>query len=274
MDNHDAEDPEEILSSSLETLYDYKPITWVAAKTPFTYKPNGAAFQITLDVPDTKPGNWSLHASDIWMSSIHLADHLHKLQLEDHICSLPPNSQLRVLELGAAAGLPGILIARSYPDIAVTLSDYPDERLLRTLTNNVHRNVVTSNCRVVGHSWGSQNSSLLGTPEGFDIVIAADTLWNPALHHSFIDTLRLSLRQSPSSRIHIVAGLHTGRYAIQSFLRLLTVNGFQIESLTEREAQGQKQRDWQVVREHEDERERRGWVIWIKVKWLRDFQIS
>jgi len=172
------------------------------------------------------------------------------------------------LELGAAAGLPGILIAKKFPDIAVTVSDYPDELLIRNLANNVARNGVADTCRTGPYAWGSDPSALIGGSDGFDVVIAADTLWNPELHGLFVEALRVTLRKSPSSRIYIVAGLHTGRYTIQAFLRILATNGFELETIAEIQSSNLDRREWSVSREGEDDRERRRWVVWLTIKWL------
>ncbi len=272
MDNKDPEidheDPEDILSTSLETFYGYQPITFGSAGTTFTYGPKGDAPAITLQVPDTAAANWSLHASDIWVSSIYLADHLDDLHIPSHIDGLLPGERLRLLELGAAAGLPGILIAKTFPNIVVTVSDYPDEQLIRNLANNVARNGVADSCRTAPYAWGSDSSALIGGSDGFDVVIAADTLWNPELHELFVAALRVTLRKSPSSRIYIVAGLHTGRYTIQAFLRILTINGFEVETIAEIQPLNLDRREWSVSREGEDDRENRRWVVWLTIKWL------
>jgi nicotinamide N-methyltransferase len=116
-------------------------------------------------------------------------------------------------------GLPSIVIAKRYPDVAVTVSDYPDEDLIRTLSQNVADNGVSANCRAVAYGWGSDPAELfLPDNKKFDILIAADTLWNSEFHGLFIETLQLTLDKSPHSRVHLFAGLHTGRYTIQSFL--------------------------------------------------------
>ena len=261
-------DPEDILSTSLDTFYGYHPVALGSAGTTFRYAPTGEAFTIAVQVPDTAAANWSLHTSGVWISSIYLADHLNDLRLQDHIGTLGPGQHLRVLELGAGSGLPGILIAKKFPNIAVTVSDYPDERLVQDLANNVARNGVTNTCRTVAHAWGSDSvAALLNGSDGFDIVIAADTLWNPEMHELFISTLRATLRKSPSSKIHLVAGLHTGRYTIQAFLIALGANGFELDDIVEKQCSGSDEREWCTFREGEDERERRRWVIWMKIRW-------
>jgi hypothetical protein len=57
-------------------------------------------------------------------------------------------------------GLPSILIAKRYPDVAVTVSDYPDEDLIHTLSQNVADNGVSANCRAVTYGWGSDPAEL------------------------------------------------------------------------------------------------------------------
>lgn len=216
--NSDCDDPEDILSSSLLTLYDHHPITLSSAGSIFTYNSPDIP-PVILRTPDTQAANWSLHASSVWAASRFLADHLDYLDLTTHLSRCPPGKRVKLLELGAAAGLPSIVIAKRYPEVSVTVSDYPDVELIRTMSENVAENGV-SNCRAVAYGWGSDPSELFlpNDNEKFDVVIAADTLWNPEFHGLFIETLQLTLKKSPDSRIHLFAGLHTGRYTIQSFL--------------------------------------------------------
>ncbi|KAJ8586696.1 hypothetical protein M405DRAFT_344321 [Rhizopogon salebrosus TDB-379] len=271
------DDPEEILSSSLQTLYDYTPITHSTPGSIFTYMVKydglgGGSETISLRTPDTQASNWSLHASSIWVSSLHIADHIADLQLD----RFKDRDTLRVLELGAGAGLPSIMVARTTPNAAVVVSDYPDDNLICTLSDNVRRNCASERCWAVPYAWGADISPLLAhirqqNPEGsalFDIIVAADTLWNPELHVQFIKTLCMCLSHSPDARIHLVAGLHTGRYTLQSFMDAVMTHGLEVESVVEREVVGDVRRSWDVARaEREDERERRKWVAWMILKW-------
>ncbi|KAI0766046.1 hypothetical protein BC629DRAFT_1583769 [Irpex lacteus] len=270
-------DPEDLLSDSLQTLYDYTPITHSSAGSIFQYNPpkdplpstypRGQSCTITLTTPTTRAANWSLHASSIWASSIYIADHLPDLHLDRHIeiAARETNSdgssrRLRILELGAGAGLPSILIAKLYDAADVTVSDYPDEELIKTLADNVTRNDVARNCRA---------SSVLSHPNAsidptFDVIIAADTLWNSQLHPLFLDALGKTLRKSAGARIFLVAGLHTGRYTLQAFMNSVRSGAFELMS----------RRAWDVERqEQEDEKERRKWVVWMVLKW-KDSVIS
>jgi predicted nicotinamide N-methyase len=269
------DDPEEILSSSLQTLYDHVPVTHSTPGSIFTYtvKCDGRGSEtISLQTPDTQASNWSLHASSIWASSLHIADHIEDLQLD----RFKDRDILRVLELGAGAGLPSIMIARTTPNAAVVVSDYPDENLICSLSGNVRRNRASERCWVVPYAWGNDISPLIApirqqNSEGsalFDIIVAADTLWNPEAHAQFIETLCMCLSPSPDARIHLVAGLHTGRYTLESFLDAVMTHGLQVERVVEREVTGDVQRSWDVTRaEGEDEKERRKWVVWMILKW-------
>ncbi|KAG0709415.1 WD40-repeat-containing domain protein [Suillus ampliporus] len=271
------DDPEDIMSTSLQTLYDYTPITHSAPGSIFTYtiKRDGGGpglGVITLQTPDTQASNWSLHASSIWVSSLYIADHIEDLQLD----LFKDRKVVRILELGAGAGLPSIMIARATPNAAVVVSDYPDENLICTLSDNVRRNHASERCWAVPYAWGNDISPLLAPTqqnrEGsalFDIIVAADTLWNSELHVQFINTLCMCLDHSPDARVHLVAGLHTGRYTVQSFLDTVMTHKLQVERVVEREVTGSVQRPWDVTRaESEDERERRRWVVWMVLKWV------
>jgi len=261
-------DPEDILSTSLETLYRYTPITYSSAGSLFSYTTessslsDGSLVTISLRTPDTSPSNWSLHASSIWVSSLYISDHITDLCLKQQGTTMK-----HVLELGAGSGLPSILIAKTHDNVVVTASDYPDDYLIRALSENINMNSVSERCRVIPYAWGAEISAF-GVPNGFDFIIAADTIWNPELHTPFVDTLCLTLKKSPESRIHLVAGLHTGRYTIQAFLNAVTKGGLCVESAVEREVNGDARREWSVARaDGEDEQERRRWIIWIIIKW-------
>ncbi|KAI9062545.1 hypothetical protein FKP32DRAFT_1604052 [Trametes sanguinea] len=264
-------DPEDVLADSLETFYDYVPVALSSSGSTFTYHSPTLTDAVTLTTPDTQAANWSLHATSIWRSSIYIADHLSDLALDRHIENARSAGRLlTLLELGAGAGLPSIVIAKTYKDVSVTTSDYPDESLISTLSENVKRNKVTDRCRVVPYNWGTDASQLLSqTSNGFDIVLAADTLWNLDLHAIFVDTLQRTLRRSPDARVYIVAGLHTGRYVINSFLRRVQDARFVPERLVERSVSGSSSdRPWSVDHaDEEDEQERRRWVVWMVFKW-------
>jgi EEF1A N-terminal glycine/lysine methyltransferase len=288
--------PEDFLSDSLQTLYDYTPITHSSAGSVFRYEPSeeiiptsSVSSAITLITPTTQAANWSLHASSIWASSIYVADHLLDMHLAEHLERARTEGRqcLRVLELGAGAGLPSILIAKTYENVEVTASDYPDEELIKTLRDNVERNDVGQRCNAVPYAWGSDTfvfaypavahknaGSSTKDDCTFDIVIAADTLWNSQLHPLFLDALQRTLRRSANARIYLVAGLHTGRYTLQAFMDLVHEYGLDFAEITEKEVKGAKMRPWCVGRHNqEDEKERRRWVLWMVLRWKDDILV-
>jgi len=174
-----------------------------------------------------------------------------------------------VLELGAGAGLPGILISKTHHTAQVTVSDYPgDYNLIKTLSDNVQNNGVSERCRVVPYAWGSKDENF--TREQFDVIVACDTLWNPDLHPRFIATLCMLLRKTAGARIHLIAGLHTGRYTLQAFMDAAK-NELDIQSAWEGEVSGFERREWSVSRDGtENEQERRQWVVWMILAWPLD----
>ena len=103
-----------------------------------------------------------------------------------------------------------IALSHHTPLLANAVVDYPDVDLIRTLHSNVARNHATRNCTVVPHTWGTNPSALLPAA---DVVLAADTLWDPALHGVLLRTMCAALGRTARARAHVVAGLHTGRYS-------------------------------------------------------------
>ena len=264
----------EIFSDSLSTLYDHTAIT-LSSDPGSTFTYTNEATTITLKTPDTKPENWSLHASSVWISAVFLADHIHLLDLNryQHL------SKIRVLELGAGAGLPGILLAKTRDDVQVVLSDYPDEDLIDALDQNVVSNVSDGSAHVIPYDWTAGDVTPFRTisPDGFDVIIAADTLWNVDLHGAFLQSLESLLRHDvdgpSSSSVNLIAGLHTGRWTIQAFLKAVEDRQrFRLRRLVEIRANSSREitpeeRSWEVEREGEDESDRRAWVISITMSW-------
>ncbi|VDB95994.1 unnamed protein product [Peniophora sp. CBMAI 1063] len=252
---------EDILHSALGVLYDYAPVTQSFAGDEFVYTAPFAPLTVTLRTPDTAAKNWDLHASSVWVASVFIADHLPEL-----LAQLP--ERVTVLELGAGAGLPSVLLSKAAPRSVVVCSDYPDDAIIAALEHSVKRNDVRG-VHVVPYAWGSDPASLLAhAPAGFDVVLAADTLWNPDTHELLIQSITRTLGRRSSARAHCVAGLHTGRYTVETFMKRIGKSGLVVHRAIEREVAGEGSREWDVSRaEVEDERERRRWVVWITITW-------
>lgn len=316
----EIQDPEDILSSSLGTLYGYTPVTLSSAGATLVYThQKGLSYsqlmknddghvmgkddnsyseplKVTIQTPDTHARNWALHASSVWMSAVFLADHIEELNLQGFLDRRPRShiiaDQIQLLELGAGAGLPGLVSAKYLQKLSsetglwnVTLSDYPDDTLIGTLKMNVTQNNLNyKQCRVVPYAWGEDTHPLLiersDSSLGYDIIIASDTLWNRQFHSPFIDTILQVSRKSDEARIHLIAGFHTGRYVIGAFLNAISsqyddrraegLRALEVESIQEHSVLSNtalsSSRSWDLDRE-EGEDERRKWVVWIVLKW-------
>jgi EEF1A N-terminal glycine/lysine methyltransferase len=114
----------------------------------------------------------------------------------------------------------------------------------------VTRNSVAQNCTVVPHTWGTDPSAFLPPPA--DIVLAANTLWGPAQHAALFRTICAVLARTPAAHVHLVAGLHTGKYTPDAFFKAAHAAGLVIGEATERDVvSGEKdagRRGWDVGR--------------------------
>lgn len=136
---------------------------------------------IRIRTPQTCSENWVLQADGVWQAARYLADHL-----PDDLAGK------RLLELGAAAGLPGIVAAVGGVEPGcVVLSDYPDPGILKQLEENVSLNRGESRVRVEvrGHCWGTEEALEELGGERFDVVMAADILWKEEAHEALCKTL-------------------------------------------------------------------------------------
>ena len=128
-----------------------------------------------------------------------------------------------VLELGAGTGLPAITAALLGTATTVVASDYDEPLLVKELRENVRRNMADgTKCKVVGHIWGKNAEEVLDclpTGGGYDSVLLADCLWDPLSHADLLNTLVTVLKRDRCARVNVIAGLHTGREKVTSFIR-------------------------------------------------------
>lgn len=127
-----------------------------------------------------------------------------------------------ILELGAGTGLPSITAALLATPTIVVASDYDEPLLVKELRDNVKRNVSTG-CKVVGHIWGKDTEELLDClpahVKAFDSILLADCMWDPLSHADLLKTLLNVLARHQDARVNVIAGLHTGRDKVTSFIR-------------------------------------------------------
>lgn len=150
--------------------------------------------------------------------------------LADALCSSAfPTANRTLLELGAGTGLPSITATLIGDARLVVASDYDEPQLVRELRDNVRRNLqhlddeARKRCKVVGHIWGKDTEELLDClPRGvtaFDSVLLADCLWDPLSHADLLKTVVKVLSKDRGARVNVIAGLHTGREKVTSFIR-------------------------------------------------------
>ncbi|KAE8241216.1 hypothetical protein A4X13_0g7515 [Tilletia indica] len=132
-----------------------------------------------------------------------------------------------VLELGCGTALPSFLSAYQGAEMVLT-TDYDEESVVRVLKENVGRAVKEvlrggGKVRGVGYTWGHSPDDLFDyLPNGvdsFDVVLLADTLWDPLSHSDLAKSLSTTLSRKEDARVIVVAGLHTGRERIMDFVK-------------------------------------------------------
>jgi len=289
----DSEDNADILESSLQLLYGFTPIVHSSAGSIWTYTgPIGPqprkqhlerTFPIRLRVPNTSAKNWSLHAGSVWVAAVFLAD---QISSDDNWLSstlshldLSADKKARILEIGAGAGLPSILLTKLHRNVIsqVVVSDYPDDGIMHALRENISMNFDDSDLSsnspssiisVAPFDWLDLSPPSFDIERGFDLVIGADVLWNSELHLPMLLAVERCLRKKPGSLVLFVAGLHTGRYTIQRFLdrvyELESRSDLRLKTLEEREVNGNLVREWDAQRgDTESEEERRRWIVRI-----------
>ncbi|RPA84570.1 hypothetical protein BJ508DRAFT_412638 [Ascobolus immersus RN42] len=102
-----------------------------------------------------------------------------------------------VLELGAGAGLPGVVAGIAGAE-KVVITDFPDPDLITNIRHNLTLMPAGSGA-AEGYAWGKEQDHLLahlpsGHGDRFDVVLMADLLFNHKEHPSMVRTLKRLLR--------------------------------------------------------------------------------
>lgn len=113
-------------------------------------------------------------------------------------------------------------------------------------------------------------------------ILAADTLWMAPMHHAQLSVCsRLLCRSDEAARIFVVAGLHSGRRCVRSFLRLAVSKEFGFSIVSAQEVDRKAEEEglvWDtgyLTMDEEDqeddgiEEERRRWLLEVELKWAR-----
>ena len=263
----DDEGVEEMFADALGLLFSV-PLVAITAKPGriWSHEPTGIQVYIPLTAKDE---NWTLQADAIWLASIFLAEHLDVIEGGFNHDS--------VLELGSGSGLlgmftlylsisqqrvcPGLAIATRFPEAKVVLSDYPDEGIINTLTQNIKLNNLEERVLALPLDWNAPET-LNGRK--FATLVAADTLWISQLHLSFCQTLQESM--ATDANVHIIAGLHTGRPTLQHFLETASRQGLAIIKTIEYHISDGRKRDWVEDRPEETREDATHWLLYIHMK--------
>jgi nicotinamide N-methyltransferase len=88
-------------------------------------------------------------------------------------------------------------------------------------------------------------------------------------HCALVESLGLFLERSPSSRIFLVAGIHTGRPVLTSFFKIAASSGLvpDEDGIFEHSVITGVQRIWEDDRGSEDSVERKQWLVMAKLRW-------
>ncbi|KAJ9115621.1 hypothetical protein QFC20_000947 [Naganishia adeliensis] len=214
-------DIEGIFEDSLLSLFDHRPIAFStpAPDQPYVYSPSaiqGINGNVTtqdtdLVVPVHLPIapsalHTTLQLTHIWLSSVLLADLIVSREIDV--------KGERICELGAGAGLPGIVAARMgargviSTDYAVPRSeDGEGDDVLAVLRGNFRRSI--PDAVAVGGA---------DAPQKFTMLFLADLLWTTSAHASLVTSI-INLLCPRTGTAHVVAGLHQGRGAVERFKR-------------------------------------------------------
>jgi len=259
---HNEDDTLDVFADSLGVLFYHRPVA-ITRKTTWTHEPSG----IMLAIPQVAEAkNWNLQADAIWGSSIFVAENL------DMFFGCEGLDGKRVLELGAGAGMTGIAIARRWNDARVVITDYPDVGILRALRQNVARNLSENDwggeradprVQVRGHAWGSEEG--IGKNQ-YHVVVAIDTLWTSETHVALCQSIARALKPDKDSRVYLLAGIHTGRWVLDAFLKTVVQYGLCIDHLVELRVRDGYEQEWYAGREDSPE-ERCEWLLYIRLQW-------
>jgi EEF1A N-terminal glycine/lysine methyltransferase len=91
----------------------------------------------------------------------------------------------------------------------------------------------------------------------------------PERHEPLVSTLTHLLERSPTARVFVVAGLHTGRSVISNFFRIAGSRGLipDDNGITEHNVVDGRERTWKEQRRTEDVVERKQWLVVSQLRW-------
>ncbi|KAL9078287.1 MAG: hypothetical protein Q9157_002802 [Trypethelium eluteriae] len=149
-----------------------------------------------------------------------------------------------VLEFGAGAGAPSLVCALKGAR-HVVCTDYPDAELIENLRSNMgHCSLLPSirNVHVEGFIWGRSPKDLLAhlhpgsVPQGFDLIILSDLVFNHSEHGKLIKSIQDTLRRIPDARALAFFSPHRPWLIEQDmqFFDLAGRSGFEVHKVYQR----------------------------------------
>ncbi|WFD31719.1 nicotinamide N-methyltransferase [Malassezia sp. CBS 17886] len=109
--------------------------------------------------------------------------------LEDHASAYVLGK--RILELGAAAGLPSIVAATGGAH-TVLATDYPDPDLVGNIQHNLDANECSAARGGVAHAqgyiWGADTGAVCAFSPAYDVILMSDLVFNHQAHGALLDT--------------------------------------------------------------------------------------
>lgn len=105
-----------------------------------------------------------------------------------------------VLDLGCGLGLCGLLASQLNPHGVVVLTD-GDPLTMEKLALNVEENTVDNGCAVTAQTllWGEHADLVEEFPDGFDVVLAADVIYEEEAIEPLLETVLATLKEGPEA---------------------------------------------------------------------------
>lgn len=160
------------------------------------------------------------------------------------------------------AGIVGVLAGAEQ----VVISDYPATEVLATIETNIQRNIPSqlfARVAAQGHEWGVLLDDFSRAyAHHFKIIMSSDCLWMSGQHQALAASMLHFLSLEVDARVWLVAGFHTGRANVASFLNTGKEAGLGVEVAWERDVDG-NEREWTGEQKagNDDIVERKKWLL-------------
>jgi len=124
-----------------------------------------------------------------------------------------------------------------------------------------------SQVSVQGHQWGVLDTPFaLRHANYYTRILAADCFWMQHEHNNLARSMLHFLSNSPTARVLVIAGFHTGRRNMAPFLvETVPEEGLEVEEIWEMDINGQR-REWEADKVEESIGERKKWLVIARLK--------